>query len=139
VGVSAHRWREQGLANHVLRQQVKERKATLRKCERVIAALALEAWIARIVTRLASSEECLECQIDTNRYVLKDLGMHRIKRRMLLFQHRERRLLLVERESFAGVLIGVLALFQQMIIQPTVLFQGLVEFRCCFLLGNIRY
>src|SRR5712691_5427112 len=27
VGVSAHRWREQGLANHVLRQQVKERKA----------------------------------------------------------------------------------------------------------------
>jgi len=27
VGVSAHRWREQGLANHVLRQQVKEHKA----------------------------------------------------------------------------------------------------------------
>src|SRR5258708_26496853 len=27
VGGSAHRWREQGLANHVLRQQVKERKA----------------------------------------------------------------------------------------------------------------
>jgi hypothetical protein len=27
VGVAAHRWREQGLANHVLRQQVKERKA----------------------------------------------------------------------------------------------------------------
>jgi hypothetical protein len=27
VGVAAHRWREQGLANHVLRQQVKEHKA----------------------------------------------------------------------------------------------------------------
>src|SRR6266568_6715474 len=27
VGVAAHRWREQGLVNHVLRQQVKERKA----------------------------------------------------------------------------------------------------------------
>ncbi len=27
MGVAAHRWREQGLVNHVLRQQVKERKA----------------------------------------------------------------------------------------------------------------
>src|SRR5258708_38763301 len=43
VGVSAHRWREQGIADHVLRREVKERKAV---ADAELEQLRIKEWRA---------------------------------------------------------------------------------------------
>jgi hypothetical protein len=53
-----------------------------------------------------------------------------------LFQERIGRLLLIARETFSCVRVGMLALLQQVVIQPTTLIKGFVE--CVnLLLGGI--
>lgn len=112
-------------------------EATLGEREGVIAPIAFEPGIPRVLTSFATPEEGFERQVNTDGYILQDLRMHISERRTLLFHYRECRLLLVEGQPFASLLISLLTLFQQMIIQPTTLFQGPVKLR--FLLSGWIY
>jgi len=100
----------------------------LRKGEGVIAPLPFEAGEATLLgLRSDTTEEGFERQINAYRHILQHLGMHAIKGGSLLFQGRKSRLLLVECQALASLFVDFLALFQQVVIQPTALFEGLVE------------
>jgi hypothetical protein len=72
-------------------------------------------------------QKCLESQVNANRNLLQDLGMHAIKGRAFCFQDGKGRLLLVECQAFACLFIGIFACLQQVVIEPTTFFKGLVE------------
>src|SRR5438034_11774369 len=59
--------------------------------------------------------------------------MDSIQRGALFFQHRIGSLLLIARQSFSILLIGILASGQQVIIQPPALFKRFNELRLLFL------
>src|SRR6266567_1460042 len=112
-------------------------KATLREGETVISAFALEARIARLLGMFSdSTKECLESQINTNGNVLQDLGMDPMKGRAFLFQDRERILLLKTGERNTIAFIGRFPHLQQVIIEPTALFKGVVELLFLLLRGK---
>ena len=107
---------------------VGDTKSTLRKGETIISSPALKAWEAWVLRMLfAAAEEGFEGQINTYRNILQDLGMDCIQGRAFLFQDRKGGLLPVEGETLARMLVGLLTLFEQVVIEPTALFQGLVE------------
>ena len=112
---------------------MRQRETRLGEGEAIIAVLALETREAGFFRMFShASKECLECQINTYRYILQDLRMHHIKRGTFLFQSREGSLLLIEREAFACLLVGLLALFKQVVVEPTALFQSLVQLLLLF-------
>ncbi len=103
-------------------------EARLGKGEGVISLLALETWKARFLSMFSdTSEECLESQINTYRHILKDLRMHATEGGTFLFQDREGVLLLKTGEGDAIAFIGCLTHLQQVVIEPTTLFKGVVE------------
>ena len=107
---------------------MREAETALREGERVVPVLALETWKPRVLSVFShATEESLESQINPNGDVLQDLRMHRIQGRAFLFQDWKGGLLSVEREALTSLLIGLLALFEQVVIQPTTLFQRLVQ------------
>jgi hypothetical protein len=115
---------------------MRETEATLREGEAIIAVTASEARKTRIFTSFAASKERFEGQVNTDGDILQDLGVDTFKRGAFLFQERIGRLLLIARETFSCVLVGMLALLQQVVIQPTTLIKGFVE--CVnLLLGGI--
>src|SRR5712691_10356164 len=102
-------------------------KATLREGEAIVAISPTKTRVARIFTGFTASKECLEGQVNTDGDILQDLRMSTFKRGAFLFQYRIGRLLLVARETFSRLRVGMLAHLQQVIIQPTTLIKGLVE------------
>ncbi len=106
---------------------MRETEARLRKGEASIASLAFEAGIAWLFTCAASAKEGLERQINPDRHILQDLGMNRLKRRTFLFEERIGGLLLVARQALAILFVDFLAFVQQVVVEPTALFQCLVE------------
>jgi hypothetical protein len=110
-----------------------ETEARLRKGEGVIAMCPTETRKARLLTGFAASKEGFEGQVNTHRHILQDLRMDCLKRETILLQDREGIDLSIERESLACLLVGVLALFQQVIIEPTTLLEGLIELVQLFL------
>ena len=80
-----------------------------------------------------STEESLKSQINTNGNVLQDLGMDGVEGRTFLFQNREGVLLLKTGERDTIAFIGRFAHLQQVVIEPTTLFKGLVELVKLFL------
>src|SRR6266566_818832 len=102
-------------------------KAKLRVGEAIVAPFAFQTGIAWLLIRFHPSEEGLECQINAHCHILQDLGVDFQQRGTFLFQYGIGSMLLIKRQALTGLLIGYLALFKQMIIQPTTLFKGLVE------------
>ncbi len=105
----------------------RETEATLREGEAIIAVTASEARKTRIFTGFAASKERFEGQVKTDGDILQDLGVDTFKGGAFLFQERIGRLLLIARETFSCVRVGMLALLQQVVIQPTTLIKGFVE------------
>src|SRR5450756_1861717 len=95
---------------------------------------SLETWEARLRRMFSHApEESFEGQIDAHRHVLQHLGMDAGERGPSSFQQAKGGLLLIERWPLPGVLIHVLAFRQQVVIQPTALFQCLVKHMKLFL------
>ena len=114
-----------------------ETKAALREGEAIVSTLTLETGETRVLGVLSdSSEECLEGQVNAQRNVLQDLGMHSSEGRTFLLQNRKRLVLLKTGERNTVSFIGRLAHFQQVVIEPTTLFKGFVEL-LLLLLGRI--
>jgi hypothetical protein len=112
-------------------------KATLREGEAIISLLAFEARIARVLGMLShSTKESLKGQINTDGYILQDLGVNSIERSAFLFQNREGILLLKTGERDAIPFIGRFTHFKQVVIEPTTLFKGLVELLFLLLIGK---
>jgi hypothetical protein len=113
---------------------MRDAKATLREGETVVAVMTLEAWVTWLFSMFSDTpEECLESQINPNGDILQDLGMHILQGKTFLFQHRKCINLSITTETFASLLIGNLAAFKQVIVQPTTLFKGFVELVKLFL------
>jgi len=92
-----------------------ERAATwdLRKGERVVSVAPLKPGVSRIFTGFAASKEGFHCQINTHCNILQNLGMHDIQRGTFLFQHRIGSLLLIARQAFSSLLVGIPAFFKR--------------------------
>ncbi len=84
-------------------------ETALRVGETIIASIALETRISRLLPCLASAKERLESKVYADSHILQNLGMNSIERGMLFFQYRIGRLLLIARQSFSILLIGILA------------------------------
>ena len=95
--------------------------------ERVIAVTSTKTRKARCFSRFTPSEECLKSEINTHRYILKDLRVDCIERGTFLFQHRIGGLLSIARQAFACLLIRRLAHFKQVIIEPTTFRERFVQ------------
>jgi hypothetical protein len=106
---------------------MRETEATLREGEAIVAVTTSEARKARIFTSCAASIERFEGQVKTDGDILQDLGVDTFKGGAFLFQERIGRLLLITRETFSCLLVSMLAVLQQMVIQPTTLIKGFVE------------
>jgi hypothetical protein len=102
----------------------------LRVGQAVVAVMSFEAGIASGLTCLDSPKEGLHGEIKPYRDVLQDLGMNICQSRAFLFEDGECGLLLVEGEVLAFLLVGILALFKQVVIEPTTLFKGCVQLLC---------
>ena len=89
--------------------------------------LSLEPGIARILPVLDSSEKSLKSQIDADGHILKRLGIGRIEGSPLSFQGRERSYLVVQGQSSSIPFPGVLSMLKKMIVEPSTLFQLLVQ------------
>jgi len=109
---------------------MRDAKPTLRECEAVISLLATEAGAACFFTSTQTAEEGFHGKIDTDRHVLQDLRMHLIQGWAFLFQHWERGLLPIERETEALLLIGLLALLKQVVIEPAAFLKNAGELLC---------
>ena len=107
---------------------MRETEAALREGETIVAVAASEARKTRIFASFEASKERFKSQINTDGDILQDLGVDTFKRGAFLFQERIGRLLLIARETFSCVRVRMLAVLQQMVIQPTTLIKGLVEF-----------
>jgi len=107
---------------------MRETEPALREGEAIVAVSPTKTGKARMFTSCAASKERFEGQVKTDGDILQDLGVDTSKRGAFLFQERIGRLLLIARETLSCVRVRMLALLQQVIIQPTTLFQGLVEF-----------
>jgi len=112
---------------------MRERKARLWEREAIITVTTSKTRIAWGFTSTQPSEESFEGQIDTDRNMLQDLRMYSIQGWPFLFQYRECGLLSIKRETETRLLICFLALFQQMVIEPTTLFKGFIELPFLFL------
>jgi hypothetical protein len=95
--------------------------------EAIIAPFAPETRIARFFTCLAPSEKRLKGQINADGYVLQDLRVDSVESGASLFEYRIGGLLLIARQLFAFLLKCDLATFKQVVVEPTALFQRLVE------------
>jgi len=111
-------------------------KPTLGIGEAVIAVLALETGKPRLLGLFFHpSEKGFHGQIKPYRHVLQHLGMDSGKGGTFCFQYRKGGLLLIKGKRETILFIGLLAFCQQMIIEPSALFQYLMEFGFLFLGG----
>src|SRR5262249_44808350 len=100
----------------------------LRVGERVIAAKALEPWIAGfLLVRLDTTEERLECQINTDLNILQDLAMHQLERRTINFPCGKERLRIVQPKRFLTLLPGCSAGGKRLVIDKTAFLKHSVE------------
>ncbi len=94
-------------------------EARLRERERVIAAPAFEARIARSFSTFShAAEKGFHGKVNTDGYILQHLGVDFQKRRAYLLQHRERIDLPIAGERLPILLPGITALLKQMVIKP---------------------
>ncbi len=101
----------------------------LGKGEGVIASIALEARIPRLLTSFEATEERFHAQINANCHVLQHLRMDTIEGGALFFQHRIGRLLPVATQTLTLLEVRILAVLKQVVIQPPALFKG--AFKAC--------
>src|SRR2546425_1375323 len=112
-------------------------EATLREGEAIVSPLALEARIARILGMFShATEERLKSQVNPDGDILKYLRVNPTQGRAFLFQNREGRVLLKTGEGNTVPFIGRFAHLQQVIIEPTALFKGVVELLFLLLRGK---
>ncbi len=97
---------------------MREAEPTLGEGEASIAPRAFEARVSWCFSGLAASEKGLEGQIDTYRDVLQDLGVDTFQLGAFGFQDRKRVDLPIAGQRLPLLLRGVLALFQQVVIEP---------------------
>jgi hypothetical protein len=106
---------------------MRDAETGLGESETVIAVTPSETRIAGLLTRLDSSEEGFERQIDANGYILQDLRMHFVEGRTILFQRRKRVDLPIAGERLSVLLIGRFAFLQQVIIEPMAFIENVIQ------------
>ena len=84
--------------------------------ERVIAAIALKAGIARSFTSLDTTKESFESQLHALLNVLQNLGMNFFQRWLFGFPLREKLIRIVQAQRLSCLLIGVLANCQRIVV-----------------------
>jgi hypothetical protein len=100
----------------------------LRKGQAIVAAKAFEAGIADFfLTGFNPPEESFHGKFEPDRYVLQDLGMDVIKRGAKQFEGWKFGLLVVQTGGFTRRFITGFALVKPMVINPTAIFELLVE------------
>ncbi len=103
-------------------------KARLRIGETIIAALPLKTREPRLLgMRSQTSEKGFEGQVNTHCHILQDLRMDSGEGRAFLFQDRKGSDLPIATEAFPSLLIGFFPFFQQVVIEPTALFERLTQ------------
>ena len=102
-------------------------KAALRIGEGVIASVAFEARVSRLLTSLDATKERFDGKVNSYCYVLQDLTMYSIEGRTLLFQHRIGCLLAVTTQTLAFLLIGRFPVLKQVVIKPSALFKSVFK------------
>ena len=108
---------------------MRDAEPALREGEAIIAVFAPKAREARLFTCFAASEKGFEGQINPHGNVLQHLGMNDSQGRMLFFQYREGRDLPIAGQTFTSLLIGVFALLQQVVVEPTAFIKRVGELR----------
>jgi hypothetical protein len=114
-----------------------ETEPALGEGETIIAVCATETGKPWLLSCLTASEKGFEGQINPHGDILQDLRMDPFKRGALVFQQGIGGLLFIARQTLALVLIGVFALLQQVVIDPTTFIKGVVE-RVKLFLGRIE-
>jgi len=102
-------------------------ESRLRIAEAVISTPAPEPWVARILAVLDPSEEGFEGQVQPDGYILQDLAVDTAQAGTFRLEFGERLLLTIQAQGFFSLLIGCLALFKEVIIQPTALLKSLLH------------
>ena len=116
---------------------MRQGKTGLREAKTIVAIMPTKPRIARRFPGFHAAEEGLEGQINAHSDVLQHLGMHRLEGRTVSFQYRECGDLPVAGQTLPTLLIGILAVLQQVVIEPTTLIKGLIEL-LNLLLGRIQ-
>ncbi len=113
---------------------MRDAEARLWEGETIVSALALKPRKPRRVRSFSDApEKGFESQINAHGDVLQDLRMDLFQGKTFLFQHRKCVNVSVARQACTSLLIGLFAMGEQVVIQPTALFQGLVELVKLFL------
>jgi len=114
-----------------------EREATLGEGEAIVAITSTEAREAWRLAGFPPTEERLKGEVYAHGDILKDLGMHGIQRGAFLFQDGIGGLLPIAGQTLTTLLVGCLAVFKQVVIQPATLIKGFAELTRLFL-GGIK-
>lgn len=109
----------------------------LREAERIVPILSPEAWVTRLLSSLAATEESLKRQVNSYRHILQHLRMNQRQGWTLLFERRECALLGIQPQGLLMLLPGSLSLLQEVVVQPAAFFQDATHRRCLFL-GRIQ-
>ena len=96
----------------------------LREGEGVIPSIAFKTWVARFLSRFASSEECFKRQVNTHCDILENLGVDAVESGTLFLQYRITGLLPITGQTPSLLFPRILALFEQMVIKPTAFIKG---------------
>ena len=99
----------------------------LRVGHRIIAPVSLEAWIARLFTRLDTSKERFVGQIDADIDVLQHLRVNRLERRMFLLPCWNHRHCIVVAQRNTLLLVAILTRLKDFVVQPATFLKLLVQ------------
>ena len=104
-------------------------KAALREGETIIASVAFETGVSWGLSRFEATKEGLHGQINPYCHILQDLRVNARQRGTFLLQYGIGSLLLIARQAFAGLFVGLFPLFKQVVIQPATFLKRRIEFR----------
>ena len=97
--------------------------------ETIVAVMPTETRIARRLTSFHAAEECLHSKVYPYRHILQELRMDIFEGWAFLFQYAKGVDLLIARQPFACLRVCLLALFQQVIVEPSAFIKGRLKSR----------
>ena len=100
---------------------------SLGEAETVVPVPTPKAGETGSFASLHPAKESLETQVNSDSHVLQDLRMDGIERGAFLLQGHEIGLLLIQGNTVTRFLIQSLAFFEQVIVEPTALIEGVIK------------
>jgi hypothetical protein len=85
--------------------------------EAVVAVVALEPWIAWLLSSVYTAEERLKCKVYALQHILQDLRAHELELKAVFFDAGQLPLLRVVAHPHTGHAVGLTALLQGSIVQ----------------------